>query len=59
LYKVNFIVLKVINTDPSKVLGVFDDVSKVEKFELDQSEYEKKTGWFSFSSTLLSCTLLS
>lgn len=38
------IVLKVINTDPSKALGVFDDVSKVDKFEMDQSEYEKKTG---------------
>lgn len=33
-----------INKDPSTTFGEFDDVSKVEKYVMDQSEYEKKTG---------------
>ncbi|XP_046847883.1 tubulin-folding cofactor B-like isoform X2 [Xenia sp. Carnegie-2017] len=35
--------LHVINKDPSTTFGEFDDVSKVEKYVMDQSEYEKKT----------------
>lgn len=33
-----------INTDPYKVVGQFDDVSKVEKFEITHDEYAARTG---------------
>ncbi|KAF9165474.1 hypothetical protein DFQ26_009927 [Actinomortierella ambigua] len=35
--------IHVIDTNPSKVKGQFNDVSLVEKFEISQEEYEKRT----------------
>ena len=36
--------LQVINKDPTKTSGEFDDVSKVEKYEISEEAYAKKTG---------------
>lgn len=45
-------------TDPSKKLGEYEDVSKVEKFEISEDEYSKRTDSVRYdnsSSFLLEC----
>jgi len=35
---------KVVDKDPTKKVGQFEDLSAVEKYEMDTEEYAKRTG---------------
>ena len=35
---------KVVDKDPTKQVGQFEDLSVVEKYEMDTEEYAKRTG---------------
>lgn len=35
---------KVVDKDPTKKVGQFEDLSAVEKYEMDTDEYAKRTG---------------
>jgi len=37
---------QVIDTNPSTVKGEFEDLSKVEKYEMTEDDYDKKKGQF-------------
>lgn len=36
--------IKVVDKDPTKKVGQFEDLSAVEKYEMDTEEYAKRTG---------------
>lgn len=38
------ILTKVVDKDPTKKVGQFEDLSAVEKYEMDTEEYAKRTG---------------
>ena len=33
------------DSDPSRLKGEFEDLSKVEKYEIGEEDYAKRTGW--------------
>ena len=40
----DFVTIKVIDTNPYKVKNEFSDLSRVQKYEMPQEQYEKRTG---------------
>ena len=44
--------LQIINQDPTKVRGEFEDTSQVEKYEISQQEYAKRTGAYIIMSIM-------
>ena len=50
--------MKVVDKDPTKKAGQFEDLSAVEKYEMDVEDYAKRSGKSNFNSLYI-CTYIT